>query len=136
MKKKPDIIVWDENRGWYANKLEYGSNVGAPAIKPNTQQITLWKQAGINKVNHYFTSQFDELKKKYDQLIEEFKWNELIYRAKYNFEPVLGKSYFLYLDEDGNPYLSMISPTEWKRPQHFIGEFVLNSENRWEKIIP
>ena len=47
MKKKPDIIVWDENRGWYASKLEYGSNVGAPAIKPNTQEVTLWKQTGM-----------------------------------------------------------------------------------------
>ena len=26
-KKKPDLVVWDEERGYYANELTYGSNL-------------------------------------------------------------------------------------------------------------
>ncbi len=32
-KDKPDLVVWDEERGYYQRELTYGSNHGAPAIK-------------------------------------------------------------------------------------------------------
>jgi hypothetical protein len=132
--KKPDIVVWSEERGWYASELPYGSNVGAPAIRPNTEEVTLWKQTNLLKVNHHFETQFEDLKSRYLKLMEEFRWNELIYTAKYSFEPVLGETYYLYLDDEDKPYLSLINPTEWKRNTNFVGAFRLDSGQKWEKV--
>lgn len=134
MEKKPDLVVWSEEKGYYAKSLTYGTDLAAPAIKPNTEEVTLWKQTHLIKVNHYFESQFNELKEKYKSLIEEFRWNELIYTAKYSFEPVLGETYYLYTDDNQNPYLSLINPNEWKRHPEYVGAFRLDSTNKWEKV--
>lgn len=133
MTKKPDIIVWDEERGWYASKLSYGSNVGAPAIRPD--DVEGWKIANVQRANRYFESRFEEIKKDYEKLIEEYRWTELVYTAKYNFEPIIGNSYHLYIDESGNPFLSLISPDEWRTHPEYVGEFRLDSKNKWEKIV-
>jgi hypothetical protein len=131
--KKPDIIVWDEEKGYYASKLSYGSNVGAPVIRPD--DIAGWKIVNVEKANNYFESKFEELKKQYEKLIEEYKYTELVYTAKYNFEPIVGHSYYLYIDGNGESFLSIISPTEWNTKPEYIGEFRLDSSHKWEKII-
>jgi hypothetical protein len=133
--KKPDIVVWDKERGYYAKFLSYGSNIGAPAIQSNTAEVSMWKQAGVVKVNHYFQKNFDEIKQKYTQLIEEFKYNEMLYNAKYSFEPIIGETYYLYSNDIGELFLSLINPKEWKNAPQFIGAFKLDSGNRWEKIF-
>lgn len=131
MSKKPDNVVWSEDRGYYANVLPYGSDLGAPSIKP--ENVTAWKQAGVSKVNHYFDSRFQEIREKYSALVEEYRWNDILYKAKYNFEPVIGRTYYLYVEESGL-FLSLICPEEWKNSPDFLGSFQLDSENRWNKI--
>ena len=54
MSKKPDNVA--DNPGI----LPYGSNVGAPAIKPT--DINNWKDRRIVSANHYFETRFDEIK--------------------------------------------------------------------------
>jgi hypothetical protein len=130
MSKKPDIIVWDEERGWYASKLSYGSNVGAPAIRPD--DVEGWKLTNVKRANDYFKTRFDDLKKEYEKLIDEYRWSELVYTAKYNFEPVIGKSYYLYNDDSG-AFLSLISPHEWNTKSEFIGTFRMDAQHKWEK---
>lgn len=124
MTKKPDNV--SDNPG----VLPYGSNVGAPAIVVN--DIQHWKEPRIISVNQQFEDKFLELKKKYEKLIEEYNWNELVYKAKFSFEPVIGKVYHLYYNKEGNIFLSLISPTEWKF-EH-IGSFKYNYDNKWIKI--
>jgi hypothetical protein len=130
MSKKPDIVVWDEERGWYASKLSYGSNVGAPAIRPD--DVEGWKLTNVKRANDYFKTRFDDLKKEYEKLIDEYRWSELVYTAKYNFEPVIGKSYYLYNDDSG-AFLSLISPNEWNTKSEFIGTFRMDAQHKWEK---
>ncbi len=130
MSKKPDIVVWDEERGWYASKLSYGSNVGAPAIRPD--DVDGWKLTNVKRANDYFKTRFDDLKKEYEKLIDEYRWSELVYTAKYNFEPVIGKSYYLYNDDSG-AFLSLISPDEWNTKSEFIGTFRMDAQHKWEK---
>lgn len=130
MSKKPDIVVWDEERGWYASKLSYGSNVGAPAIRPD--DVEGWKLTNVKRANDYFKTRFDDLKKEYEKLIDEYRWSELVYTAKYNFEPVIGKSYYLYNDASG-AFLSLISPDEWNTKSEFIGTFRMDAQHKWEK---
>jgi len=121
-KNKPDQVV--DNPGL----MPYTTNVGAPAIQKD--DIELWKYRGVSKVNHQFKTRFDELKKQYEQLVDEFEWNDLVYNAKYSFEPIIGETYHLYYKED-KPFLSLIGPNEWKKP--YIGSFTLDSNNKWIK---
>ena len=131
MKKYPDNVAWDNDKQrWVANILPYPTNVGAPLIK--VENVDIWKQKGISKTNHYLETRLSELKEEYLKLAEEFKWNDLIYNAKFNFEPIIGKTYYLYDGDDNKNFLSLISPTEWNR--ECLGSFQLNTEQRWIKL--
>nr|WP_315222691.1 DUF2452 domain-containing protein [uncultured Flavobacterium sp.] len=125
--KKPDNIVYSEQEGYNSSKLPYATNIGAPVIK--IDDVVAWKSRGIHNVNKEFENKFNELKSEYQKLIEEFKWNELVYNARFSFEPVMGEIYHLYLDTDGKEFLSLISPEEWNK--EFIGSFKLNSDKKW-----
>ena len=119
----------DDNVAKKPNLLPYRSNVGAPSIKPT--DISSWKEQKVVTTNHYFSSRFDEIKKDYLKLMEEYEWNTLVYNAEFKFKPVMGKVYFLYQKDDGKLFLSLIEPDEWDKI--FIGAFKLISDNRWER---
>lgn len=125
--KKPDNIVYSEKEGYNANLLPYSSSVGAPVIK--VDDVVSWKSRGISNVNKEFENKFNELKIQYENLMKEYEWNELVYNAKFSFEPVIGEIYHLYLGDDGINFLSLISPQEWNK-EH-IGTFKLNSDKKW-----
>ena len=36
----------------------------------------------------------------YSKLIDEFKWNDLVYKSNYSFKPIQGKTYHLYQKDD------------------------------------
>ena len=121
---KPDNVA--ENPGL----LPYGSNVSAPAIK--VEDTTLWKNTNAIKVNHQLQTRFNELKEEYKKLVEEYKWNELVYQSKFSFEPIIGKVYYLYIGDDKNLFLSLILPDEWDK--EYIGSFKLDSQQKWVKV--
>ena len=120
----------EDNVAKKPNLLPYGSNVGAPSIKPT--DISSWKEQKVVTTNHYFSSRFDEIKKDNLKLMEEYEWNTLVYNAEFKFKPVMGKVYFLYQKDDGKLFLSLIEPNEWDKI--FIGAFKLISNNRWERM--
>jgi len=122
--KKPDNVADSPNI------LPYGSNVGAPSIV--VENIEAWKQPRIIKVNKQFQSKFNELKEEYQRLIDEYKWNDLVYQSKFSFEPVVGEVYHLYYGNDGNVFLSLITPNEWNK--QYLGSFRYNYDNKWIKI--
>ena len=64
-------------------------------------------------------------------LIKEYELNKLIYNSKFEFKPVVGKTYYLY---EGNPqnFLSLINSNSWSKK--FLGAFKLVSNYRWKKI--
>jgi hypothetical protein len=129
--KKPDLVVWNDEKGYYARSLTYGSDLGAPVIK--LDNVGGWKQAQVDKINKVFTKKFDEIKEELKLLMEEVKWNELVYSATYNFVPVMGERYYLYERKDGGFFLSLIGPSEWN--MKFIGTTTLDSNNKWIKVI-
>jgi hypothetical protein len=126
-KEKPDNVVFIEEKGYNASLLPYATNVGAPAIKMD--DVVSWKSRGISNVNKEFENKFNELKLQYENLMQEYEWNELVYNAKFSFEPVIGEIYHLYIDTSGQYFLSLIAPNEWNR-EH-IGTFKLNSNKKW-----
>ena len=125
--KKPDNVVFSEEQGYNASLLPYSTNVGAPIIKMD--DVVSWKSRGISNVNKEFENKFNELKEQYESLMREYEWNELVYNAKFSFEPVIGEIYHLYANNDGTNSLSLIAPNEWNK-EH-IGTFKLNSERKW-----
>ena len=126
-KDKPDNIVFSEEYGYNASLLPYATSVGAPVIKAD--DLAGWKSIGINKVNKELESKFNELKVQYQNLIEEFQWNELLYNARFSFEPIVGEIYHLYKDTNSVNFLSLIAPEEWNK-EH-VGTFRLNSDKKW-----
>jgi hypothetical protein len=125
--KKPDNVVFSDEKGYNASVLPYASNVGAPAIRMD--DVVSWKNRNISTVNKEFENKFKELKSQYENLMQEFEFNELVYSAKFSFEPIMGEIYHLYTGEDGVNFLSLISPQEWNR-EH-VGTFKLNSDKKW-----
>jgi hypothetical protein len=126
-KDKPDNVVFSEEKRYHANLLSYSTNVGAPAIIMD--DVVGWKSRGISNVNKEFENKFNELKMQYQDLMKEYEWNELVYNARFSFEPVIGETYHLYLGGDGVYFLSLIAPEEWNK-EH-VGTFKLNSNKKW-----
>jgi hypothetical protein len=123
MMRKPDNVA--DNPGL----LPYGSNIGAPSIK--IDNVDGWKKSNVFKVNKELNTRFEELKNQYQKLIEEYEWNQLVYSAHYNFEPIIGETYHLYRNND-KIFLSLIKPEEWKL--EYLGSFKLDSNNKWNKL--
>lgn len=130
-RKKPDLVVWDEERGYYPRELTYGSNLGAPAIQ--LENVDGWRLSKIKDVNNEFDARYNELIAEVLELKTSYYWNELIYtKVKYNFQPVVGNIYHLYLKDDDSMFLSIIEPSSWKMKH--IASFKLDSTNKWNKI--
>jgi hypothetical protein len=129
-KKKPDLVVWDEEKGYYQRELTYGSNQGAPAIK--LEDVGGWKQMQAGVANKQFKSRYDELKEEFQKLIDEVNWNELVYQSTYSFIPVMGETYHLYVREDDSTFLSLINPNQWNKK--YVGSFRLDSTQKWIKV--
>ena len=126
--KKPDNIVWDDNKQKYnASILPYSTNVGGPVIK--LDDVGAFKERGVNRVQKTFSAKYKELVDEYNNLIDEVELNNMIYNSKYSFEPVIGEIYHLYIGKDGKYFLSLISPREWN--MEFIVSVRLNSEHKW-----
>jgi len=129
--KKPDNVVFNPETEKYDAALKpYATSVGAPVI--TITDTIAWKNRSISKVNHKIEARYVELKAEYDKMMQEFEFNKLIYNAKFNFEPIIGKIYHLYKRENGESFLSIIAPEECRF--NALGSFYLNADQIWEKI--
>ena len=129
-KKKPDLVVWSEERGYYPGQLSYGSNLGAPAIK--LEDVDGWKKNQALDANKHFGTKFEELKEEYNKMLEEVYWNDLVYQSDYNFIPLVGDVYHLYKRKNESTFLSLIEPVSWN--MEYLGTFKLDSSKKWIKI--
>ena len=129
--KKPDIVVWDETRGYYAKELTYGSDLGAPSIK--LENVDGWRRREVTIVNKQFETKYKELLEQYKKLVSEYEIDELIYeKVQYNFLPIIGESYYLYKRKDESLFLSLIEPNNFN--YEFMGTFKLDTNNKWNKV--
>ena len=131
MKKKPDNVVFNDQIERYDAALKpYATSVGAPVITP-TDSIA-WKNISIQKVNHKLKTRYLELKEAYDDMMREYRYNELIYNAKFSFEPIVGQIYHLYQRDNEESFLSLIAPDQCDFKS--LGSYYLNAEQIWEKV--
>lgn len=120
--KKPDNVVTSPGT------MSYPTNVGAPAFTvPDV--ITKKQERGIN-ATHQLTTKFDQLKEEYFKLVQLAEDTSLMYGARCNFNPVVGRVYHLYRSDE--LFISMIAPDEWD--QEHVGSFRLTSEQTWERV--
>lgn len=128
--KKPDNVVFEtENQTYNASLKAYGTNVGAPAI--TAIDSISWKNKNIHKVNKQIQTKYAELKKEYDKMMVEYEYNQLVYSAKFNFEPITGETYHLYRNKNEELFMSIIAPNECNFD--FVASFYLNADQLWEK---
>ncbi|MGB5202939.1 DUF2452 domain-containing protein [Eudoraea sp.] len=131
-KKKPDNVVFDNEIQKYDAFLKpYATNVGAPVI--TTSDTIAWKNRSINKLNHKVQTRYLEIRAQYEQLMQEFEYNNLIYSAKFTFEPLIGKVYHLYKRDNNETFLSIIAPDQCNF--NSLGSFYLNTDQIWEKVV-
>jgi hypothetical protein len=90
-----------------------------------------WTSIFTKNLNVEFNDRYNEIIKQYEELTDEIYWNNIIYNLDIKFKPVIGNTYYLYND-DQNYFLSMISPSEWKKD--FVAEFQFNYNGKWVKI--
>ena len=129
--KKPDQVVFNENTQKYDAALKpYATNVGAPAIQVTNNSA--WKNRNVHKANQKIQAKYLELKAEYDKMMEELEYNNLVYSARFSFEPLIGETYHLYRDKNEKPFLSIIAPADCNF--NFLGSFLLSSEQIWKKI--
>ena len=128
--KYPDNIVWDDDKGWIANRLPYPSSVGSPPIEP--PNITKWKETNLHKVNGELKQRWLELEQEFKQFHTLYQTNQFIYsECEINFEPQIGHHYWVWRREDGTHFLSIVD-----RGLNLtkIGEFLFNSNRMFEEI--
>jgi hypothetical protein len=129
--KKPDAVVFDVDTQKYDAALKpYATSVGAPVI--TTTDTIAWKNRSINKLNHKVQTRFQEIKEEYEALMREFEYNNLIYSAKFSFEPIIGQVYHLYARATDETFLSIIAPDQCNF--NSLGSFQLNADQIWEKV--
>ncbi|WP_371736661.1 DUF2452 domain-containing protein [Cellulophaga sp. HaHaR_3_176] len=130
MKTKPDNVVFNPTTQKYDAALKpYATSVGAPIIK--TVDTVAWKNKSISKANHHIQAKYLELKQAYDEMMDEYNYNNTIYNAKFSFEPIVGDVYHLYQKENDSNFLSLIAPEQCNF--NYLGSFYLNTELIWEK---
>ena len=129
--KKPDNVVYNQETQKYDAAIKpYATSVGAPVI--TTIDTIAWKNRSIRKVNQKVKTKYLELKAEYEQMMAEFEFNNMIFKAKFTFEPIIGDIYHLYKRDNGETFLSIIAPKECNFKS--IGSFYLNADQIWEKV--
>ena len=128
MEKKPDLVVWSEKDGYDAKLKSYPTSASIQGFDlPN---VPLFREQSSKKMMDVFNREQQEIRERIEKLYDEYNTSIMVWESKISFEPIVGKSYFLY-NFAGELTLSLIAPNEWGREKDFIGEYILNSDNKW-----
>ena len=107
--------------------LPYGTYSAAPKIE--VPAIGEFKNDRTLEAHNYFESAAADLADKYQQLITLANDSKMVYDARYNFIPKVGKDYHLYWTGKDH-ILSMID--NWNRYE-YVGTFILTVDNVWKR---
>lgn len=109
------------------NFIPYPTSTLSPQITP--PDLTDFKSRGITSVQRELSEKLAAMRQQYVALLDDFHWNKLVYEARFGFEPVVGKTYYLY--EDGDQLaLSMIEPRRWHK--RYVAALKLGAEHQWQ----
>jgi len=99
------------------------------------QSNSISKSKDIKKVERSFKSELNKIKEGVEEVYRIGLDNGMVYESEFNFEPLIGESYYLYEREDGSRFLSLIGPSEWgiEKRLKYIGEFTLDEKMLFKK---
>lgn len=127
-KKKPDMVVWSQENGYDSRLKQYPTNLGSTSF--DLPQVDLLKNESSKKMIDTFNREKQEVIERLQKLHQEYDDSIMVWESKISFEPIVGKTYYLYNFNNINT-LSLISPNEWNKQDVFIGAFILNSDRKW-----
>lgn len=103
--------------------LEYGTEPAFPAM--TLPDVEGFKDHTEAKAGQYIQDKARQIKKDYEELVQLATDTELVRSKAIQFEPIVGKEYYLYEE-----FLSLIGPHEWNRDD-YVGTFVLTADGTW-----
>ncbi|HFA48222.1 MAG TPA: DUF2452 domain-containing protein [Bacteroidetes bacterium] len=121
------------------HNLPYAHTVGGAVIKPIDRGRV--KGLAVSAMYEQTDMQLEQIREQIELLAEQARAiqkrveiSEQIYLCKMNFKPLIGHTYHLYRRDNGEEFLSMISPTEWGRnkPFEFVASAKLLADHTWE----
>jgi hypothetical protein len=121
--------------------LPYAHTVGGAVIKPMDKGrmkgravAAMYEQTDLQLAQ--IKEQIDLLAQQARKLQERVNISEEIYLTDMNFEPLIGRVYFLYRKASGKTILSMVSPDEWgkKPPYTFVAEVKMLADHTWDVL--
>lgn len=121
--------------------LPYAHTVGGAVIKPEDKGRL--KGRAVAAMYEQTDLQFRQIKEQIDLLAaqartlqERVAISEEIYRADMNFEPLIGRTYYLYRRSNGQPLVSMVAPGEWgtRPPYTYVATVRLLADHTWDVL--
>ncbi len=132
-RKKPDLVVFNQDTERYDSFLkQYPTSVSSPRI--DISDLGIYKNRAVIHANHKFNKRAEEIREQIDCLIREFEDNELVWGSQISFEPQIGSEIYLYENNKGKRFASLISPSEWKNDFIYYGHFRLDTDFSWKKL--
>ncbi len=126
----------------YPGLIAYAHSVGSAIVKPTDKGRI--KGNAISAMHDQTDRQFQQLFEQMQTLVQQANYlkkrvemSERIYLSTMNFQPVIGKEYYLYQRKSGEDVLSMISVDEWGRSfpyEKYLAKVRLLSDHTWEII--
>ena len=108
--------------------LPYDTERGGQVIQP--LDLSIFQNKQQSSLNKYLHARAQEIQTEYECLVELYKWNDYVMQFKINFEPVVGKIYYLY--EGTTKFISILTPAELKMCK-YVGSAKLTADNYWIK---
>ncbi len=122
--------------------ISFPHHVGSAVIRPEDKGKIRGRAMAAMKdqTERQFSQLYEQMKtlaKQANELKKRVEVSEKIYLAQINFEPVPGKTYYLYEKTDKQNMLSMIGPEEWgdlPSGMHYLATVQLLSDHTWEVL--
>lgn len=121
--------------------LPYAHERGGASIKPMDKGKV--KGLAMSAMYEQTDMQLDQIKAQIQLLAQQaneiqqrMTISERIYEAEMGIDPIIGRTYYLYVRDGGENLMSMVSPAEWgpRIPFRYIATIKLLADHTWETI--
>jgi len=122
--------------------LSFPHTVGGAVVKPEDKGKVMGR--AMTAMKEQTEQQLQQLYDQMQVLVKQAKTiksrvliSEEIYQSDMNFEPIIGKTYYLYEKKDKRGVLSMVAPEEWGNNipyQNYVAKVKLLADHTWEVL--
>jgi len=122
--------------------IPYPHNIGSPAFKPNQEGAI--RSSSMKAMEEQCEMQLDKIKEQIallsrqaQEIKDRYEISKAVYASSMSFEPVVGKTYYLYARKEEEFVLSMIGPNQWGKSipfKHFVSAVRLLGDKTWKVV--